>query len=81
VPVSVWDVVFEPDGGSGLNFAVRVPAGQTSVTVPADYLASLPANTPAKIEVGAITEDDNATFTEEDGICINEDTEGCEEEE
>ena len=42
------------------------------VTVPADYLASLPVNTPVKIEVGAIGVDDNATFSEEDGFCIND---------
>lgn len=80
VPVALWEVVFEPDDGSGLNYTVRVPGGQSSVTVPADYLAALPANTPAKVEVGAITEDDNATFTEEDGFCINEQGDGCEDE-
>jgi len=76
VMIAAWEVVFEPDVADGdptgnLKFTVRVPPLQTSVTVPADYLLSLPANTPAKIEVGAITADDNATFTEEDGICIN----------
>ncbi len=50
------------------------------MTVPADYLASLPDDTPAKIEVGAIGTTDNATFSEEGGFCINED-ERCEEEE
>ena len=39
---------------------------------------SLPDDTPVKIEVGAIGEDDNATFSEEDGFCINED-EGCDD--
>ncbi len=48
------------------------------VTVPADYLGSLPDDTPVKIEVGAIGVDDNATFTEEDGFCVNE-VEGCED--
>jgi len=76
VIVTAWEVVFEPDVANGdptgnLKFTIRVPFGQTSVTVPADYLLSLPTNTPAKIEVGAIGEDDNATFTEEDGICVN----------
>jgi len=47
------------------------------VTVPADYLASLPDDTPVKIEIGAIGVDNNATFTEVGGFCINED-EGCE---
>jgi hypothetical protein len=41
------------------------------VTVPADYLGSLPANTPVKIEVGAIGANDNATFTEVGGFCVN----------
>jgi len=82
VAVAAWEVVFEPDVEDGdptgnLKFTIRVPFGQTSVTVPADYLLSLPANTPAKIEVGAIGVDDNATFTEEDGICVNEVKEGC----
>ena len=36
------------------------------------YLETLPANTPAKIEVGAIGADDNATFSEEDEICLND---------
>jgi hypothetical protein len=48
----------------------------TAVTVSSEYLASLPADTPVKIEVGAIGNDDNATFTEEDGFCVNFD-EGC----
>jgi len=39
---------------------------------------SLPSDTPAKIEVGAIGVDDNATFTEEDGFCLNEDA-GCDD--
>ena len=82
VAVAAWEVVFEPDvdavhPANNLKFTIRVPFSQTSVTVPADYLLSLPANTPAKIEVGAIGEDDNATFTEEDGICVNEVDEGC----
>ena len=42
------------------------------------WWASLPDDTPVKIEVGAIGADDNATFTEEDGFCVNE-VEGCEE--
>ena len=49
------------------------------VEVPEAYLLSLPADTPVKVEVGAIGMDDNATFTEEDGFCVNED-EGCDEE-
>jgi hypothetical protein len=79
VEVVAWEAVFEPDV-AGLKFTVRVPVDQTSVTVPAELLESLPDDTPAKIEVGAIGVDDNATFSEEDGFCINED-EGCEEQE
>lgn len=84
VPVAAWEIVFEPDVDDGdptgdLKFSIRV-AGDVAtkeVTVPADYLASLPDDTPVKIEVGAIGADDNATFTEEDGFCINETAAGC----
>lgn len=84
VDVREWEVVLEPDVEDGdpvgnLVFSIRVPADAREVTVPADYLASLPEDTPAKVEVGAIGLDDNATFTEEDGFCLNE-VEGCEEE-
>ena len=83
VSVAAWEVVFEPDVDDGdptgaLKFTVRV-AGDIlpkAVTVPAEYIASLPDDTPVKIEVGAIGVDDNATFTEADGFCVNED-EGC----
>lgn len=43
-----------------------------------EYLNSLPPGPPMKVEVGAIGGEDNATFTEEDGFCVNED-EGCED--
>ena len=62
-----------------------------SVTVPLDYLLSLGDDTPVKIEIGAIGgdfeidvegevdgDDDNATFTELDGFCVNE-VDGCED--
>lgn len=83
VAVAAWEIVLEPDVDDGdptgnLVFSVRV-AGDimpTAVTVSSEYLASLPADTPVKIEVGAIGNDDNATFTEEDGFCVNFD-EGC----
>jgi hypothetical protein len=85
VTVAAWEIVLEPDvedGGpvSALKYTIRLPGDITlhQVTVPADYLASLPFDTPVKVEVGAIGEDDNATFTEEDGFCVNED-EGCDE--
>lgn len=83
VPVASWEVVLEPDvedddARKSLKYTVRVPPGQNEVTVPEDYLDSLGPDTPVKIEVGAIGFDDNATFTEEDGICVNE-VGGCEE--
>jgi hypothetical protein len=61
-------------------YSIRVPGDIAikSVTVPAEYLASLPDDTSVKIEVGAIGGEDNATFSEEDGFCVNED-EGCED--
>jgi hypothetical protein len=83
VDVAAWEVVLEPDVDDGdptgtLKFSIRV-AGDLSpqeVEVPAEYLASLPEDTPVKIEVGATGMDDNATFTEEDGFCVNE-VDGC----
>jgi hypothetical protein len=85
VYVAAWEVVLEPDVEDGepvsaLKYTIRLPGDidPKEVTVPADYLASLPKDTPVKVEVGAIGEDDNATFTEEDGFCVNED-EGCED--
>jgi len=84
VTVAAWEIVLEPDVANGdptgkLKFTIRVPGdiATKAVTVPASYLASLPADTPVKIEVGAIGVDDNATFTEVGGFCVNED-EGCE---
>jgi len=85
VEVDAWEVVFEPDVDDGdplgkLKFIIRV-AGDIEtkeVTVPAEYLDDLPADTLAKIEVGAIGGEDNATFTEIFDICVNED-EGCDD--
>ncbi len=85
VEVAAWEIVLEPDVEDGdptgaLKYTVRVAGdiSPTAVTVPADYLASLPDDTPVKVEVGAIGTGDNATFSEEDGFCVNED-EGCED--
>jgi len=85
VDVASWEVVLEPDVEDGdptgeLKFTIRVPGdiATKSITVPADYLAALPFDTPVKVEVGAIGNDDNATFSEEDGFCANEDA-GCED--
>jgi hypothetical protein len=85
VEVVAWEAVFEPDVDAGdptgaLKFTIRVPVDETSVTVPAELLDSLPDDTPAKVEVGAIAADDNATFSEEGDFCVNEDV-GCEDEE
>ena len=84
VPVAMWEVVLEPDVEDGniignMKYVVRIPgdADELEVEVPDDYLESLPENTPAKIEVGAIGFDDNATFTETDEICLNEVGDGC----
>jgi len=85
VPVAAYEVVMEPDVEDGDPigdeiFRVRVSASTTMVDVPTQYLMSLPDDTPVKIEVGAIGFDDNATFTEEDGFCVNE-VDGCDDEE
>ena len=84
VAVAAWEIVLEPDVDDGdptgkLVFSIRVAGdiAMKAVTVPAEYLASLPDDTPAKMEVGAIGIGDNATFTEVTGFCINE-VEGCE---
>ena len=86
VMVAAYEVVLEPDVEDGdpvgqLVFTVRVAGDVDSmeVTVPDDYLSALPDDTPVKVEVGAIGVYDNATFTEEDGFCVNE-VAGCEEE-
>jgi hypothetical protein len=83
VDVDAYEAVLEPDVDDGdplgsLVFRIRVPGdiATTAVTVPAEYLASLPDDTPVKVEVGAIGGEDNATFTEAEGFCVNED-EGC----
>jgi hypothetical protein len=91
VGVRAWEVVFEPDVEdddpvNGMKYVVRIPGDseELEVEVPDDYLDTLSENTPAKIEVGAIGFDDNATFTEIDEICANEndpdeddDLDGC----
>lgn len=85
VPLVAWEVVVEVED-SGVKFTARLPVDQLSVTLPAEFLAAFPANTPAKGEVGAIGgdvdngDDDNATFTEFE-LCLNEVGDGCAEEE
>ena len=86
-----YEVVLEPDDDAlgGFKFTVQVPSDVVgtsySVTVPPEYLASLPDDTPLKIEVGAIERRffqvdammlesfGNTTFTEEDEFCNTED--------
>lgn len=81
VSVASWEVVLEVEDDSSAHFTVRLPYGQpTMVTVPSDFLDALPFNTPAKIEVGAIGHDDNASFTELGDLCLNETGDGCAEE-
>jgi hypothetical protein len=79
-----YEVVMQPEDAAfgNFKFATQVPNGANSVTVPVEYLASLPANTPLKIEVGAIERRPNGsfgnqTFTEEDGFCNNVDQNLC----
>ncbi len=80
VDVVAWEVVLEPDVDDGdplgsMKYVVRIPgdADELEIEVPDDYLEALGEdNIPAKIEVGAIGADDNATFTEADEICLNE---------
>lgn len=85
--IAEYEIVMEPDVDDGdpiggLVYSIRVPGdiSPKAVTVPAEYLNSLPDDTPVKVEVGAIGGGDNATFTEEDGFCVNE-VDGCEDEE
>ena len=66
--VELWEVVLEAedDDGNVYKFSVRMPGGllTTQVTVPEEFLDSLPLDAELKIEVGAIGGDENATFTE-----------------
>lgn len=96
--IASYEIVLEPEfedddpnSQKGLVFVNRVGAdtieledGRYEMEVPDDYLETLPENTLVKVEVGAITSDDNATFTEEGEWCINEvdedptdDLDGC----
>ena len=78
VDVVAWEVVLEVDLEGeplgAMEFIVRIPgdAEELEVEVPDDFLESLPDNTPAKMEIGAIGVEDNATFGEEDEICLND---------
>ncbi|MDH3612218.1 MAG: hypothetical protein OES10_02975 [Gammaproteobacteria bacterium] len=96
VPVAIWEVVLEVDvdvedpeldeeylAVANAKYVVRIPgdAEELEVEVPDDFLETLPEDTPAKVEVGAIGFDDNATFTEIGDICLNETDDGCEDDE
>lgn len=80
VYVKVWEIVLEADfdedhplAAAGIKYVTRIPGdAELEAEVPSDFLESLPDNTPIKVEVGAISYDDNATFTEIDEICVNE---------
>lgn len=80
--IAGYEVVMAPEELPDFTFAVRVPVGTNSVTVPQEYLNSLPPDTPLKVEVGAIERRPNGslgnqTFTEEDGFCNNADQDDC----
>lgn len=70
---------------NGLKFTSRIAGNseELAIEIPDEFLAGLPSNTPVKGEVGAIAGEDNATFTEITGLCVNPDEEAdnyCEEE-
>jgi hypothetical protein len=74
--IAGYEVVLEPDDDelSKFKFTIQVPPDVNEVVVPKAYLRSLGADTPLKVEVGAIEERPdgsfgNQTFTEEDGFC------------
>lgn len=79
-----YEVVMSPVDAEweAFHFAVQVPIGASSVTVPKEYLASLPANAALKVEVGAIERRvdgsfGNQTFSEADGFCNNVNQAAC----
>ena len=86
VPVAQWEVVLEVDideediespedqAVANSKYVVRIPgdAEELEIEVPDDFIETLPEDTPAKMEIGAIGFDDNATFSEEDEICLND---------
>ena len=82
-----YEVVLEPEDDelAPFSFSIRVPAHVNKVRVPKAYLDGLEADTPLKVEVGAIEDRGgffgNQTFSEEDGFCNNPSQEQCPEEE
>ena len=81
-----YEVVLEPDDDelAPFSFSIRVPADVNKIRVPKQYLDGLEADTPLKVEVGAIEDRGgffgNQTFSEEDGFCNNPSQEQCPEE-
>lgn len=65
-----WEVVIEPEDEEAVSplrvFSVQLPASQTSVTVPQEFLDTYVAQgvTVFKFEVGAIEDSGNRTFSE-----------------
>lgn len=92
----LWEVVLEPDFDdeevpmlamtyNNLKFTARLDGASEDleIEVPDEYVEALPPNTPVKVEIGAIAGEDNATFTELGGLCLNQDDDEpsyCEEE-
>lgn len=82
--IAGYEVVLEPQDPdfSDFIFTTQVPMGVNAVTVPLEFLAALPPDTPLKVEVGAIERRadgsfGNQTFSEEDGFCSNVDQTLC----
>jgi hypothetical protein len=81
-----YEVVLEPEDDElgAFSFSIRVPPDVNKIRVPKQYLAALEADTPLKVEVGAIEDRDgffgNQTFSEEDGFCNNPSQQQCPEE-
>jgi hypothetical protein len=66
----LWEIVVEPEDEEAVDplrvFSVQLPAAQTSVTVPQEFLDTYVSQgvTEFKFEVGAIEESGNRTFSE-----------------
>jgi len=86
VPVKEWEITLALHDGSNREFTLRLPArgphAQMSVTISPEFMNSVGPDTPAGLEVGAVGgklsegDDDNATFTELQHVCLHEDK-GC----
>jgi len=85
--IAGYEVVLEPDDDelSKFKFTIQVPPDVNEVVVPKAYLSSFDADTPLKVEVGAIERRPdgsfgNQTFTEADGFCAARNQKKCEDE-